>query len=526
MTLCAFQRLHLAVILSVTTLVAASSASRDTFAQEIDGLATARALEQSFVTIIARAENSVVSIARIRKPSATAEPPRANAFGFGDRDGLPDSRNPNDPDFVPNDFGTGIVITHESDKSKRFILTNYHVVRDGPAATQPPVPTDVSLFVRFSDRRGYYARIVAADPRSDLAVLDIDFDQLGIGPDDLTPIPFGSADSIRRVQFVIALGNPYAIGRDGSSSASWGMISNIARRPAPARSATDPASRGRETMHHFGTLLQTDTRLSLGTSGGPLLNLNGELVGVTTSLAALDGYEKSVGYAIPIDRSMRRVIEALTDGYEVEYGFLGIHTGNVLPERMRELSGDFRQPSAVRVVDVIMNSPASSGGLLPNDVILKVEGAPVFDQYDLMRSVGQLSPGTYTRLRVWRERSRRELTLTVNLGKWPVHDEENIIATAQRYPSWRGLLVDYPTGRNKYLPYPKSYHDAVVITQIDTGTNATPDLPRVGEFISHVITTQGKIPIRTPAEFHRAVRGEDGDVTLQLLDERRIVIHK
>ena len=122
---CAFVRFPRTVFLAVAILMATLNAPRDTFAQELDGLATARALEQSFVTIIARAEASVVSIARIRKPSVLADPQRPNPFRFGDRDGFSDPRNPNDPDFVPNDFGTGIVITHEGDKQKRFILTNY-----------------------------------------------------------------------------------------------------------------------------------------------------------------------------------------------------------------------------------------------------------------------------------------------------------------------------------------------------------------------------------------------------------------
>ena len=129
---------------------------------------------------------------------------------------------------------------------------------------------------------------------------------------------------------VLSLGNPYAIARDGSASVSWGMIGNISRRPAPVRQR-DLGPPEAKTIHQYGTLLQVDTRMELGTSGGALVDLRGKLVGITTSLAALEGYEKSVGFAIPIDSFSRRVIETLCRGYEVEYGFLGLTPLPVLP---------------------------------------------------------------------------------------------------------------------------------------------------------------------------------------------------
>ena len=159
---------------------------------------------------------------------------------------------------------------------------------------------------------------------------------------------------------MLSLGNPYAIARDGSASASWGMISNVSRRPAPARQH-DLGTPEAKTIHQFGTLLQVDTRMELGTSGGALVNLRGELIGVTTSLAALEGYEQSVGFAIPIDSFSRRVIETLCRGYEVEYGFLGLTPIPVLPDQLRR-DGRFKQLSAVRVEQVIPNSPAAIAG--------------------------------------------------------------------------------------------------------------------------------------------------------------------
>src|SRR5262249_42495116 len=136
---------------------------------------------------------------------------------------------------------------------------------------------------------------------------------------------------VRKGQIVIALGNPYAIARDGSASATWGIVSNISRQAMAEGEPTDSEARRNETIHHLGTLIQLDARLDLGTSGGALLNLQGELIGMTTSLAAIVGYEKSAGFAIPFDDSMKRIIESLRQGKEVEYGFLGVTPGEILP---------------------------------------------------------------------------------------------------------------------------------------------------------------------------------------------------
>src|SRR5207253_7102267 len=131
-------------------------------------------------------------------------------------------------------------------------------------------------------RKPYRATVKAADPWFDLALLKVE----GAG---LKPISFGDGHSVKKGAFVIALGNPYAIARDGKPSASWGIISNLQRQAPPPRTATR-ASDGRETLHHYGTLIQTDARLELGTSGGALVNLKGEMIGLTTSLAALSGH--------------------------------------------------------------------------------------------------------------------------------------------------------------------------------------------------------------------------------------------
>jgi serine protease Do len=471
-------------------------------------------LQQTFMAVIEQAEDSVVSIARFK------DLPRAGRPGFGME---ADSIEPG-PDFIPNSFGTGIIVAPFEAPTRQVILTNYHVVKGGPAVGEKADAGEYRLYVRLPNRRGFYARILAADPRSDMAVLQIDYQALGIEPQNLKPLRLGDGENLKKGQLVVALGNPYAIARDGSASASWGMISNFSRRPAlPPADLDDDVRKRRETIHHFGTLLQTDTRLNLGTSGGALLNLQGELIGVTTALAALEGYEQSVGYAIPIDSATTRIIRELAQGFEVEYGFLGIAPQNIDTDRLRNFPRSLNQISAARAETVIPNSPASAGRLQRNDVIVSVEGKPVRSGYDLIREVALLAPGTNVSLQIWRPSENSLLTCRVELGKWPVRDEDGIIASSQRYPAWQGVTVDYPTARERFFQgIDRPYPSAVVVTDVAPNSSADTAKLKEGDFIVRVNGS----PVQTPAKFHTVVDGlsPQEKVRLDLIDGRQIVV--
>src|SRR5262249_43594110 len=220
------------------------------------------------------------------------------------REALEDTRkyDLSDARTVPEAFGSGVVI----DGQEPLILTAYHVVR---GATK--------VYVRLPGGKGSYANIHAADPRSDLAVLQL------ITKIPLKAIKFGDGGKVRKGQMVLSIANPFAAGfRDGSPSASWGIIANI-RRPAPGRERNEISNK--KTLHHYGTLLQLDARLNLGCSGGAVVNLQGELIGLTTALAAVSGSETPGGFAVPIDRWFKSIVATLQEGKEVEYGFLGVN---------------------------------------------------------------------------------------------------------------------------------------------------------------------------------------------------------
>ena len=474
-----------------------------------DALPVFRSLESSLVEAIAQAEQSVVSLARItRKENA----PAADAL-------------PTDSGFIPTHFGSGVIIAGEEGAEERYVLTAGHVAfgqRTFVGAADHELLEGTELYVRLPSRHLLTAELVAADHRSDLAVLRLPLAEARIPLEAAPPVEFGEADELRKGSFVIALGNPYAIARDGSASASVGIVSNIARRPWPPRGMLADPTEQNLTIHHYGTLLTVDTRLNLGTSGGALVDLEGKLVGVTTSLAALEGYEKSVGYAVPLDAPARRIIESLRQGYEAEYGFLGIQPGEAGPEVMARYRQLTPQATAARVRFVAPHSPAEQGGLRTGDLVLAVDGTPVYSDIDLVREVGWLGPDAEATLSVLRPGDQRITTIVCRLAKWPVYDDSLLVTTRERHPVWRGLHVDYATARRRYLPANPlgPFPQGVVITAVDPGSPAA----QAGLFEGQFIVRVDDVEVSGPAEFAAVTANTAGEVFLHLSDGQTVTL--
>ena len=473
-------------------------------------------LEEAITQGVAGAEKSVVSIARDR---VTHE--LRTDIGFLDGiGGRMDLSNVRDPKYIPSDFGAGVILREDG-----YILTNYHLVRGGPTVTQDG-PAENVLYVRLADRRGYFARIYAADPRSDLALLKIDV------PDKLPVMKWSAGKPLRKGQFVLLLGNPYAISRDGSASVCAGLVSNVTRTPQPLERSMDWDESSSRTIEHLGTLVHLDMRLNLGTSGGALLNLNGELVGLTTSLAAIAGYEKSAGFAVPLDQSTMRIVKSLQDGLEVEYGFLGIELDeaeNFDPTRSELLLQHFQQSGAAHVKIVPYNGPAFRAGLMKDDLILAVNDQPVLSSDDLMREIGLLAPGTLAELKVFRPsdgtggngmlQARR---MSVEMGKWPVRNDSEIVAPNRRHPFWRGLAVDYATARFRFFNAQRgAVPGGVLVTEVKPESAAAKIELAAGDFITHV----NRQPVQTPREFYTiASQLTAGEVKLTLTTGKTVTI--
>lgn len=461
-------------------------------------IAPLAALEKSLVDAIARAERSVVAISRQRRPLGAARPAAPGERVEGrdeprdaERVGLVPERTPEDPDFVPQDYATGVVVDRSG-----LIVTAYHALGDVAR----------SRYWVTWQRKPYEATVRAADPWLDIAVLKI-------AADNLEPIRFGDARTLRRGQFVVALGNPYAIARDGLPSATWGIVSNLSRRAPPAGGGDERrAAAGGETLHHYGTLIQTDARLSLGTSGGALLNLQGEMIGLTTTLAALEGYETSAGFAIPVDDVFQRTLETLKAGRKAEYGFLGV-APELLSLEERQAGGQ-----GVRVRRAVPGTPAAKAGLLPDDLITHVAGTPIVDSTDLIRELSKWPVEAKIQLTVQRGVAQRgvppkPIAVPVELSKKHLAGTRPPVAETPD-PVWRGLRVDYSTAVSRFESKSRELdpQGCVVIADVQRDSPAWNAGLRPGAFISHV----GSQRVSKPREFYALVEPQAGAVAVRV----------
>jgi serine protease Do len=379
------------------------------------------------------------------------------------------------PDVVPESFGSGVVL----DAAAGLVLTNAHVVR---GATK--------VYVRFGAGRGSYADVHAADGRSDLAVLRL-LDRVP----GMVALPLGDGGAVRKGQFVVQVARPWSPGfRDDGPTASWGLVGNLRRRAAGQISENE---RHRATLHQYGTLIQTDARFEPGCSGGALLDLRGELVGVSTGIAAVSGVEAPAAFAVPLDDGMKRIVAALRRGEEVEYGFLGVH-----------LRPEARGPG-VPVEFVVGNSPAERAGFQIGDVVVAIDGKPVRESDDLFLFLGQHLAGGTVRVEVTRGVGGQSRVLTPKLGKYYVPGP--IVAAVRPAPRF-GLRVDQATvytqkAQVRHVP------EGVVIREVIAGSPADKAQLQPDKVIAAV---DGR-PVATPDEFYQAMdrAGASVEITLR-----------
>jgi S1-C subfamily serine protease len=390
-----------------------------------------------------------------------------------------------------------------------LVLTHYLAVHEGDQHT-----------VTTIDRTTYPATIRAADPRSGLAILAIDpkasplkragAPQKTSTPDSFPAINLGDAGSIHKGQFVVAIGNPYAIQTDGQPTASWGIITTLARKAPSGTNLNDapgPAGDYRTTLHHLGTLIQTDAKLGFSAAGGALLNLRGELIGLTTTAATIAGHEQSAGYAIPINATTSRIIDTLKQGREVEYGMLGVGFGQLAMESPNN------KGSRLTLVQVFAGSPAARAGLASGDVVTRVADEPVTDVDAVQLAVSKLPPLTVTTVAY--VRGGQPATTSVTLAKLAVAGKK--IASV-RPDAWRGIRVDYATALDAtdltqaFSSGAIDPEGCVSVAEVEEKSVAWNAGVREGMFISHV----GGKRVTTPAEFQAAAQtvGEKFDIRL------------
>ena len=272
--------------------------------------------------------------------------------------------------------GTGFVIS-----SNGVVVTNSHVIEGAGGQIE----------VSFSDGTSLSAEVLGRSVDNDLAVLKIK-------GENLPAVALGSSDSLKVGDEVVAIGNALAL--DGGLSVTRGIISGMGRTVPEA-----------ETGATLFNVLQTDAAINPGNSGGPLVNSDGEVVGINTALA---GGSQNVGFAISID-SAKQVIEDLTSGKQVRTAFLGVETRAVTSALAKELGLETKQGALIR--RITQGSAAQKGGMSVDDVIVAVGGQEVSRPDDVAAAIRRFQPGDSVQITV--ERDGKRETTKVELGVRP-----------------------------------------------------------------------------------------------------------
>jgi serine protease Do len=285
---------------------------------------------------------------------------------------------------IPLSQGSGFIIDADG-----YLATNRHVIEDADVIT-----------VRLFDNSVYDAVVQQTDPRSDLAVLRIDAEHL-------KPVRWGEAAGVKVGQWAFACGNPFGLANgDGRASVTIGVISAMGRQ-LTSRLVGDSA------IEYYGNLLETSAVINPGNSGGPLFGLSGELIGVVTAIETGANSGEGRGFAIPVDRNIRRVLAELKAGRRVRYGFLGVEVEEVEAPAPGALLGVRTVPGALIREIRLANGPAAQAGLKPRDVVIEFDGVAVENSDHLVRLVGFTPVGTGVAVTFLRAGVKRRTTVVV-----------------------------------------------------------------------------------------------------------------
>ncbi|MFC6478119.1 DegQ family serine endoprotease [Pseudomonas asuensis] len=425
-----------------------------------------------FTSLVESASPAVVNIStRQNLPTR-----RGGTMSMPDLEGLPPGireffersipQMPQGPDSRQREaqsLGSGFIISADG-----YVLTNNHVVADAD-----------EIIVRLSDRSDHTAKLIGADPRTDVALLKID-------AKDLPIVKLGNSEKLKVGEWVLAIGSPF--GFDHSVTA--GIVS------AKGRSLPN---------ENYVPFIQTDVAINPGNSGGPLFNLSGEVVGINSQIFTRSGGFMGLSFAIPIDVAMNVANQLRTEG-KVTRGWLGV----VIQEVDKDLAESFglEKPAGALIAQVLENGPAAKSGLKVGDVILSVNGQQIIQSADLPHLIGNLKPDSAAEMNIVREGARK--TVSVKVGDMP--DDDSIAASgqpgAERSSNRMGIAVAELTDDQKKSLQLQS---GIVIKQVTDGPAAMIGL-RPGDVITHL----NNQPVVSARQFQDTVKKLPADKSISM----------
>ncbi|MBE1299833.1 MAG: Do family serine endopeptidase [Alteromonadaceae bacterium] len=353
-------------------------------------------------------------------------------------------------------LGSGVII----DADEGYIVTNAHVVNNADEIT-----------VSLSDGRELDAKKIGEDKDTDIALLRVK-------AEDLVDIELADSDELRVGDFVVAIGNPFGIGQTVTS----GIVSALGRS----------SSIGINALENY---IQTDAAINRGNSGGALVNLRGELVGINTAIVAPTGGNVGIGFAIP-SNMMKSLVDQLVQYGEVRRGLLGISGGNVDSGLAEAMELDVNKGAYVG--QVAPDSAAQKGGLEAGDVIVEVNGRPISSFNELRAKIGTLGAGAEVELGIIREGKKRTVSVVLD------DSSESNVAAQDIHPALQGAtFADGETVGGD---------DGIEVTALEARSYAD----RLGLEEGDVIVGVNRTRVTTVSELRRAIEDREGVIALNV----------
>ncbi len=371
--------------------------------------------------------------------------------------------------------GSGVIISPDG-----YIVTNNHVVDKADKIT-----------VNTNDHRTFQAKVIGTDPNTDLALIKVEATNLPI-------VKLGNSDDAKVGEWVLAVGNPFNL----TSTVTAGIVSAKGRnigiigheddqQQNPFGRTSNKQPSANKAIESF---IQTDAAINPGNSGGALVNTRGELIGINSAIASHTGSYEGYGFAIPINLA-KKVLNDIQKYGSVKRGYVGVSFTELDPDIAAQLKTS--ATSGLYVRDIVPNGGAEQAGIKAGDVIVKVDGSPVYESSDLQERVGELKPGDKINLTVLRDGSEKNFSVTLKGDLPPRADVASNKSSAELFNKLGASFV--PLSREQKSKF--HVNSGVMVTQVRPGRLFDDTEIPVGS----VITSINKKPINSIADMDGAI---------------------
>jgi len=418
-------------------------------------IAQAEGVQAAFRYVAQKVKPSVVEINVVETKSASSPGDDQNQlpwrFFFGPQDQSEEEPEP----YEERGTGSGVIVRR--DGKAVYVLTNNHVAGNASEIT-----------VILYDEREFKAELLGTDERKDLAVIKFETDS-----PDIVVATLGDSSSLAVGDWAIAIGSPFGL----VSSVTAGIVSALGR------------SGGGPDGNNISDFIQTDASINKGNSGGALVNIRGEVVGINTWIASPTGGSIGLGFAVPINNA-KKTIDDLITKKKVEYGWLGIQMREPDKAASADLGAEAKR--GVIVTSLFLGSPAQKGGFLPGDIVLTADGEAIKSQDQLARIVGDIPAGTSADFTVMRDGKRIELRVVLDARDLDKVNDSNL------YPGLDVLPLGSESVNADKLPKGAA---GVIVVNVQAKSPAATIGLKVGDIVTKV---NGKA-LSSLREFYREI---------------------